>query len=70
MISYKHKHIYVYRYEMSKRKPNVGWHPCEYVLCTDTIGPNSKENRLLLESMLRLICGHMPKGVKFLYEKS
>lgn len=70
MIAYKHKHIYVYQYELSKRKPYVGWEQCEYTLCTDHDGANSKENRALLESMLRIVCGHMPKGVKFLYEKT
>lgn len=69
MVRYSHKHIYVYGYEMSKRAPYVGWQKCEYTLCTDTEGPNSKHNRALLESMLRIVCGHLPKGVKFLYEK-
>jgi hypothetical protein len=39
------------------------------MLCTDIDGPNSKQNKTLLESMLRIVCGSMPKGVKFLYEK-
>ena len=69
MIRYSHKHIYVYSYELSKRSPYVGWQKCEYTLCTDTDGPNSKQNRTLLEGMLRIVCGHLPKGVKFLYEK-
>jgi len=69
MIQYKHKHIYVYTYEMSKKKPYVGWEKCEYSLCTDHDGPNSKENRHLLESMLRIVCGHLPKGLKFSHEK-
>lgn len=69
MIRYSHKHIYVYGYELSKRAPYVGWQKCEYTLCTDIDGPNSKQNKALLESMLRIVCGHMPKGVKFLYEK-
>jgi len=58
MIAYKHKHIYVYQYELSKRKPYVGWEQCQYTLC------------MLLESMLRIVCGHMPKSVKFLHEKT
>jgi hypothetical protein len=41
----------------------------EYALCTNHHDPNSKENRTLLESMLRTVYGHMPKGVKFLREK-
>jgi hypothetical protein len=54
---------------MSKKKPYVGWEKCEYSLCTDHDGPNSKENRQLLESMLRIVCGHLPKGLKFSHEK-
>ena len=70
MVRYSHKHIYVYGYELSKRAPYYGWQTCEYRLCTDTEGHNNKQNRALLETMLRIVCGHMPKGVKFLYEKA
>jgi hypothetical protein len=41
----------------------------EYTLCTNYPDPNSKANRTLLESMLRMVYGHMPKSVKFLHEK-
>ena len=41
----------------------------KYALCTNHHDPNGKENRKLLESMLRLVYGHYPKGVKFLKEK-
>lgn len=70
MIKFKHEHIYVYSYELSKRSPYVGWQKCEYLLCTNHDNPNGKENRAMLETMLRIVCGHMPKGVKFLYEKA
>ena len=69
MIQFKHKHTYVYGFELQKRAPYVGWEKCEYVLLTDISDPNSKSNRQLLESMLRLVYGHLPKSVKFLYEK-
>jgi hypothetical protein len=70
MIKFTHKHTYVYVYELQKRSPYVGWERCEYVLCTDHDGPNSKENRKILESMLRIVCGgHMPKGVRYSHEK-
>jgi hypothetical protein len=62
----KHEHIYVYQFELTGHG-NRAMH--EYLLCTNINNPNSKENRTLLESMLRLVYGHMPKGVKFLYEK-
>jgi uncharacterized protein YneF (UPF0154 family) len=41
----------------------------EYSLCTDINGPNHKENRSILEQMLRMVYGYMPKGVKFSHEK-
>jgi hypothetical protein len=48
-----------------------GTHTCtmEYSLCTDITGPTHKQNKLLLEQMLRTVYGHLPKGVKFLREK-
>lgn len=67
MKQYKHKHVYVYRFEMTTR--NNTRTNLTYTLCTDIDNPNSKENRSLLESMLRLVYGHMPKSVKFLHEK-
>ena len=69
MIQFKHKHTYVYGFELQKRAPFVGWEKCEYTLLTDITDPNCKSNRTLLESMLRLVYGHLPKSVKFLYEK-
>jgi hypothetical protein len=67
MISYKHKHVYVYTFPVSSKTSGSIDH--EYTLCTNIDNPNCKENRTLLESMLRLVYGHMPKSVKFLYEK-
>jgi hypothetical protein len=67
MKRYSHKHVYVYRFELTGRDSTRVDH--EYTLCTNVDNPNCKENRTLLESMLRLVYGHMPKGVKFLYEK-
>ena len=70
MIQYKHKHIYVYQFELQKHKSHsYGWQKCEYTLLTNISDPNCKANRQLLESMLRTVYGHMPKGVKFLEEK-
>jgi len=71
MIQYKHRHTYVYKFELQKRAPYVGWERCEYVLLTNHDDPNCKENRRLLESGLRLAYGnHLPKGVKFSHEKT
>ena len=69
MIRYKHEHIYVYQFELAKREPYVGVEKCEYVLCTNITGPKHKENMKILETMLRTVYGHMPKGVKFSHEK-
>lgn len=68
---YHHKHIYVYQFEMRNHPTWSGTHftTMEYTLCTNEDGPNSKANRKLLEEALRIVYGHMPKGVKFLYEK-
>jgi hypothetical protein len=41
----------------------------EYSLCTNIDGPDHKENRKILEQMLRLVYGHYPKGVKFVRER-
>jgi hypothetical protein len=64
---YKHEHIYVYQFPLTKREG--GTTLVEYNLCTNIAGPNHRENRQLLESMLRLVYKHMPKSIKFLYEK-
>ena len=69
MIKYKHKHIYVYSYFINKKPPMSGVTPYEYSLCTDHDNPNGKQNRAILESMLRIVWGYMPKVVKFKYEK-
>lgn len=71
MIEFKHKHAYVYKFELQKRSPYVGWEHCEYVLLTDISDPNHKENRRLLETGLRIAYNnHVPKGVRFSYEKT
>jgi hypothetical protein len=70
MTKYKHKHTYVYSYFINKKAPFVGVTQYDYVLCTDHDNPNSKANRTILESMLRIVWGYMPKLVKFKYEKS
>ena len=70
-IRYMHEHIYIYQFEMDNHPSWSGRRrgTMEYALCTNHHDPNSKENRTLLESMLRTVYGHMPKGVKFLREK-
>lgn len=70
-IKYVHEHIYVYQFEMENHSSWGGKRSTtmEYTLCTNHNDPNSKANRTLLESMLRIVYGHMPKGVKFLHEK-
>lgn len=69
---YKHQHVYIYQFEMKNHSTWQGLHACsmEYSLCTDIAGPTNKQNLLLLEHMLRVVYGHMPKGVKFLTEKT
>ena len=67
MIQFKHKHIYVYKFPLSRKEGGFIEHT--YTLCTDHDDPNSKANRMLLENMLRVVYKHMPKGVKFAYEK-
>lgn len=68
---FQHKHIYVYQFEMRNHSTWHGTHctTMEYTLCTNEDGPNSKANRKLLEEALRIVYGHLPKSVKFLYEK-
>jgi hypothetical protein len=68
---YKHQHVYSYQFEMKNHATWQGMHTCimEYSLCTDITGPTHKQNLILLEQMLRVVYGHMPKGVKFLQEK-
>jgi len=68
---YKHEHVYVYQFEVTNHPTWHGISTCkmEYSLCTNIDGPNHKENRSILEQMLRTVYGYMPKGVKFLHEK-
>jgi hypothetical protein len=68
---YKHEHVYVYQFEVKNHPTWHGVSTCkmEYSLCTNIDGPNHKENRSILEQMLRTVYGYMPKGVKFLHEK-
>ena len=68
---FHHKHIYVYQFDISNHATWGGtrYTTMEYTLCTNEDGPNSKPNRKLLEEALRIVYGHMPKSVKFLYEK-
>ena len=70
-VRYTHEHIYVYQFDIENHASWGGkrWTTIEYTLCTNHDDPNSKKNRTLLESMLRLVYGHYPKGVKFLREK-
>lgn len=66
-----HKHIYVYQFEVNNHPTWQGTRTCqmEYSLCTNIDGHNHKENKAILEQMLRVVYGYMPKGVKFLHEK-
>ena len=71
MINWRHKHVYVYEFEMQNHASWGGKRTCtmEYALCTNVDGPDHKENRKTLEHMLRFIYGHYPKGVKFVRER-
>jgi hypothetical protein len=68
---FQHKHVYVYQFEMKNHPTWPGTHftTQEYTLCTNHDDPNGKANKKLLEEALRTVYGHMPKGVKFSYEK-
>ena len=70
-MKYEHKHVYVYQFDIENHRTWSGkrWDTMEYKLCTDVTDPNHKQNKSLLESMLRMVYGYYPKGVKFLYEK-
>ena len=61
--------MHMYTHLNCKNEPYVGWEKMQYVLLTDHENPNSKTNRQLLETGLRIAYGHMPKSVKFLYDK-
>ena len=52
MIKFTHKHTYVYKFPLAAK--DGGTVECEYTLCTNIDNANSKENRTLLEYMLRL----------------
>ena len=68
---YTHEHVYVYEFDIENHATWGGkrWTTMEYKLCTNQSNPNGKANRTLLETMLRIVYGYYPKGVKFLYEK-
>jgi hypothetical protein len=68
---FQHKHRYIYEFELKNHPTWPGTHftTQEYTLCTNHDGPTSKANKKLLEEALRMVYGHMPKGVKFKYEK-
>jgi len=68
---YKHKHRYVYKFLLTNNKNNFNKMCCtqEYVLCTDIDGPNNKQNRKLLENMLRVAYNFYPKSVRFSHER-
>ena len=70
-IKYLHEHVYVYQFDIENHPTWGGkrWTTMEYALCTNIEGPNHKENRKLLESMLRIVYGHYPKGVKYIKER-
>lgn len=70
-VKYTHEHVFIYQFQIENHPtyPGTRWTNVEYALCTNHHDPNGKENRKLLESMLRLVYGHYPKGVKFLKEK-
>jgi hypothetical protein len=70
-MKYEHRHVYVYQIDIENHRTWGGkrWDTMEYKLCTDVTDPNHKQNKSLLESMLRMVYGYYPKGVKFLYEK-
>jgi len=71
MITWTHKHVYVYEFQMQNHPTWPGTKMCvmEYSLCTNIDDPNHKENRKTLEQMLRLVYGHYPKGVKFVRDR-
>lgn len=71
MIKWTHKHVYVYEFVMQNHITYNGPRLCkaEYALCTNISDPQHKENRKMLEQMLRLVYGHYPKGVKFVRER-
>jgi len=70
-MKWTHKHVYVYEFILENHESWSGTKTCvmEYALCTNTDGPEHKENRKLLEQMLRLVYKHYPKGVKFVRDR-
>jgi hypothetical protein len=70
-MKYAHEHVYVYQFDIENHATWGGqrWTTMEYALCTNTEGPRHRENMKLLESMLRVVYGYYPKGVKFLKER-
>lgn len=69
-IKYTHDYVYVYEFELSTHPSWTGkrWETMQYKLCTNIKGHNHKANKTLLESMLRVVYGHYPKGVRFIKE--
>jgi len=70
-MKYLHERVYVYQFDIENH-PSWGgrrWTTMEYALCTNTEGHAHRENMIMLESMLRMVYGHYPKGVKFLKER-
>ena len=65
--AHQHRHAYVYGFVMQSRLE--GKVPVEYILLTEIDGHNNKQNRLLLESALRVAYGMYPKDIRFKYEK-
>ena len=70
-MKYLHEHVYVYQFDIENHSTWAGrrWTTMEYALCTNKEDPNHHENRKMLESMLRMVYGHYPKGVKFIKER-
>ena len=68
---YNHEHVYVYQFDIENHATWGGkrWTTMEYALCTNIEDPNHKENRKLLESMLRMVYGYYPKCFKFIKER-
>jgi hypothetical protein len=71
-MKYTHEHVYVYRFDIENHPTWYGnrWTTMEYALCTNISNPKHRENMKMLENMLRMVYGHYPKGVKFLYERT
>lgn len=71
-VRYAHEHVYVYEFEVDNHKSWSGksTSTMEYALCTNITGPMAKENKKLLEAMLRIIYGYYPKSIRFKYDRN